>query len=217
MIDGAKRYIYNFYGYIVHSKNRLFNFQIKHLNSADSKTISIETSKIINFIQNELDIEIISICTDHASNIKKAFNPAESFSSQILTNSFFEWIGCFSHLLNLCINDLFKDDEFKKYFEILNSYLNICKEKEWPNIPTFCKTRWESLAKCFNTIFSFQHQIIAILNTKIRDLNNKLNYQLWPNLNSTICELSKTMYILQNGFLNPKFLETAKIIAYISD
>ena len=217
MIDGAKRYKYNFYGYIVHSKNRLFYFQIKHLNSADSKTISIETSKIINFIQNELDIEIISICTDHASNIKKVFNPAESFSSQILTNSFFEWIGCFSHLLNLCINDLFKDDEFKKYFEILNSYLNICKENEWPNIPTFCKTRWESLAKCFNTIFSFQHQIIAILNTKIRDLNNKLNYQLWPNLNSTICELSKTMYILQNGFLNPKFLETAKIIAYISD
>lgn len=113
LIDGAKRFNYNFYGFIEHSPKRLFYFQIKHLDCADSESISIEKSKIINFINNELDIEIISVCTDHTSNVKKSFNPTDQISAQILTDSFFLWIGCFSHLLIFVFQIFLKILNFK--------------------------------------------------------------------------------------------------------
>lgn len=217
LIDGAQRFNFNFYGFIIHSPKRLFYYQIKHLNKADSERISSETSQIINFINNVLDIEIIAVCTDHAANVKKAFNASDPISSQILTGSYFLWIGCFCHLLNLCISDLFKNTEFQKYFNILNRYLEICKNYQWPNIPSFCKTRWESLDKCFNAIFSFSTQITASLNTKILELEYQIQHSKSPNCDALNSELNQFKDILQNGFLNPKFFETAKIIAYMAD
>lgn len=109
LIGGAQHFKFNFYCFIIHSPKRLFYYQIKHLNVTNSEKISFDASQIINFINNVINIEIIAICTDHAANIKKAFNASYPISSQILTGSYFLWMGCFCHLLNLCISDLFKN------------------------------------------------------------------------------------------------------------
>lgn len=67
--------------------------------------------------------ELISYCLfGHTENPNDASNP---LSALMMTYSYFEWIGCFSHLLNLCITDLFKNEEFKQYFDISNKYLDI--------------------------------------------------------------------------------------------
>lgn len=53
-------------------------------------------------------MELISVCTDHTQNLIKSFNPDHPISAQNITNTYFEWIGCFSHLINLGICDLFE-------------------------------------------------------------------------------------------------------------
>lgn len=39
LINGSKRYKFNLYGFIVHSKNRLFYFQIKNFRFTDSQVV----------------------------------------------------------------------------------------------------------------------------------------------------------------------------------
>lgn len=67
-------------------------------------------------------------CTDQAQNLVKAFDSLHKNSSQCLNNQFFEWMGCFAHLLNLGIGDLFKLEDFFIYYIHLNEILNICKD-----------------------------------------------------------------------------------------
>lgn len=88
---------------------------------------------------------------------------------------------------------------FSKYFEVLNKYLNICKKLEW-----------DSLAKCLNAILSFKIQIITIWNSRIKEIDDYLINQNQPNKDSIFYERTELLFILQNGFLNPKFLKLRK-------
>lgn len=66
-------------------------------------------------------------CTNHAQNLVKAFDLLKQNSSQYLNNQFFEWVGCFAHLLNLGIGYLFELEKFFIFYIHLNKILNICK------------------------------------------------------------------------------------------
>ena len=53
------------------------------------ENISFETSRIINFINDELEIEVIYVCTDYATNIKKAFNASDQISELVFQITFY--------------------------------------------------------------------------------------------------------------------------------
>ena len=80
LIDGASRNLKNFYAFILFTKSRLYYFKIKRMDIATSENIALETREIINYINNYLNIEVISVCTDHASNMVKAFNASDQLS-----------------------------------------------------------------------------------------------------------------------------------------
>ena len=47
---------------------------------------------------------------------KKAFDNDDQNFCQKVSNTYFEWIGCFSHLINLGIGDLFDVAEFRDIY-----------------------------------------------------------------------------------------------------
>lgn len=174
LIDGASRNLKNFYAFILFTKSRLYYFKIKRMDIATSENIALETREIINYINNYLNIEVISVCTDHASNMVKAFNASDQLSCQILTESFFEWIGCTCHLLNLAISDLDKDNEFQKIKNALLFILSISQKMTFPHkVPTFSKTRWDSFSKCFNFSIFYKDRILSNLTSSLSVLLEK--------------------------------------------
>lgn len=171
LIDGAKRNLKNFYGFVIFSKSRLFYFQISNLKIAISENISKITRNIINYLNNVLEVEVIAVCTDHAPNMRRAFNPSDSISCQFITDFYFEWIGCFCHLLNLGISDLEENPYFQKVKNALLFILNFCSKMEIPQkVPTFCKTRWDSLSKSFDFILFHIDRIKLRLSSSLNDL-----------------------------------------------
>lgn len=173
LLDGAKRNNKNFYGFIIFTKQRLFYFKIERIINATSINIVYAIQDLINFINTETKFELISVCTDHAQNLVTAFDPLKPKSSQWLNDQFFEWVGCFAHLLNLGIRDLFKLDEFCIYYIHLNEILNICKDLDFPKkVPSFSKTRWESYSKCTNFLNEMKFEILSYFNQEIQDLKN---------------------------------------------
>lgn len=173
LIDGAKRNNKNFYAFIIFTRERLFFFKIEKINCATTKNIVDIFQEILNFINTETKLELISVCTDHASNLIKAFNPIDQNSSQFKNSQFFEWVGCFSHLLNLGINDLFELEEFLIYYINLNEILSICKSLNFSKkVPGFSKTRWESYSKCINFLNEMKEEINFFFNQEIQNLNN---------------------------------------------
>lgn len=173
MLDGAKRNNKNFYGFIIFTKHRLFYYKIERIINATSINIVYAIQDLINFINTETKFELISIVTDHAQNLVKAFDPLNKYSSQSLNNQFFEWVGCFAHLFNLGIEDLFQLEEFCIYYIHLNEILNICKDLNFSKkVPSFSKTRWESYSKCTNFLNEMKFEILSYFNQEIQDLKN---------------------------------------------
>lgn len=53
--------------------------KIQNRDIASIQNLSHITKTIIKYLSDVLNIEVISVCTDHASNMKKAFNPSDQF------------------------------------------------------------------------------------------------------------------------------------------
>ena len=125
LLDGSTRNLKNYYGFIIFSIKRLFYFKIEKLENSTSLDISLATREIINYLHNEINVEVISVCSDHASNMIKAFNQSDQVSCQIISDSFFEWVGCCCHLFNLGISDLDSNSIFSEIKNTLHFILSI--------------------------------------------------------------------------------------------
>ena len=71
LIDGSKRNDKTFYAVIIHSKSCLFYLTIKQFDHQTSEELSSFVIEILNWIISEINVEIISACTDHAKNLIK--------------------------------------------------------------------------------------------------------------------------------------------------
>ena len=140
---------------------------------ATSKIIVDIFQEVLDFINTETKFELLAVCTDHATNLFKAFNPQDQKSSQFLNNQFFEWVGCFAHLCNLGINDLFELEEFCIYYINLNEILEICKNLSFSKkAPSFSKTRWQSYSKCIIFLNEMKDEIISFFVQEKQNLKN---------------------------------------------
>lgn len=229
LVDGASRNLKNFYAFILFTKSRLFYLKIHRVDIPTSENISLITSELINYLMNDLDIEVISICSDHAANMIKAFNACDQVSSQIMTDHFFEWIGCTCHLLNLGISDLNNDIDFQNIKDTLLFILSISQKIEFPHkIPTFSKTRWDSLSKCFNFVFFYKDLILGYLSSLFNDLitkkgmieqkiqknQNDISIQnKYANLLNEILQINKHIQIL----LSKEFEELSILFKYMAN
>ena len=171
LLDGSTRNLKNYYGFIIFSIKRLFYFKIEKLENSTSLDISLATREIINYLHNEINVEVISVCSDHASNMIKAFNLSDQVSCQIISDSFFEWVGCCCHLFNLGISDLDSNSIFSEIKNTLHFILSISSKIQLPQkVPSFCKTRWDSYSKCFNYVLLYSDQIISYLSSTLNSL-----------------------------------------------
>ena len=230
LLDGATRNNKNFYCFIIHTKKRLFYNKIQSIEYSSSENIAQITAEIVKFIQNETNLEILTICTDHASNCIKAFNQYDQISLQSITGQFFEWIGCFCHLLNLSIIDLFTNFEFVTLYNSLNNILTLCKQiKLRKKIPSFSKTRWNSYSKCLNFLNDVKTELIYFFNLNIPIYNHFIEIlnsdvfreltELFNFLNHLSSEIGGDNFLICNVYSNivkfESFLSNLKTIDII--
>ncbi|KAK8878565.1 hypothetical protein M9Y10_005345 [Tritrichomonas musculus] len=229
LIDGASRNLKNFYAFILFTKSRLFYIKISKMDKATSENISQVTKEIINYLNNVLNIEVISICTDHAANMVKAFNALDQISCQKLADTFFEWIGCTCHLLNLSISDLEKNTEFINIKNTLLFILSLSQKMEFPHkVPTFSKTRWDSFSKCFNFSLFYKDRIFPKMLSVLYDLlekkniieqkiqRNQFSIDLFNQYISVINEISIHQKYIQT-YQSNEFEELTTIFTYMSN
>lgn len=213
LLDGSTRNNKNFYGFIIHTKSRLYYYKIESIEFASAENIALSTAEVVNFINTETDLEIIGVCTDHAFNCIKAFNQNEDISTQSITGQFFDWIGCFSHLLNLSISDLFSNSEFCELYQTLNSILSISRKlKLRKKVPTFCKTRWDSYSKCLNFLNDVRQELLNFFNANQQNFNNYIETlnsdefreltELFNYLNRLSSEIGGDNFLICNVYKN---------------
>lgn len=82
LLEGFTRNNKNSYGFIIHTKSRLYYYKIESIEYSLAENIALSTAEVVNFINPETDLEIISVCTDHAFNCIKAFNQNDDIYSK---------------------------------------------------------------------------------------------------------------------------------------
>ena len=213
LLDGSTRNNKNFYGFIIHTKSRLYYYKIESIEYASAENIALTTAEVINFINKETKLEVIGVCTDHAFNCIKAFNQSDQISAQIITQQFFEWIGCFSHLINLSICDLFGNSEFCELYQILNNILSISRQlKLRKKVPTFSKTRWNSYSKCLNFLNEVRSELVSFFNKNLQNFRNYIEIlnsdefneltELFNYLNHLSSEIGGDNFLICNVYKN---------------
>lgn len=188
LIDGAKRYWHTFEGVLLFANDRLYYYSLIEIQRASAQTLA----QLISLISRNLEshnIHLVSVCSDNASNNKKALNGA-SGSAQDLSYNHFIRIPCTVHTVNLSITDVVakRGTTFGWIALTINNIVRAAKEAYITITPV--NIRWASLHNSITDIVNKKDLIttrcptaipyIQILDTKvgINNLKNSIDI-LW--------------------------------------
>lgn len=164
LMDAARKCCTEFEGIILYTRKSLNFFSLTAIKDEKSLTLAALISEVVKYLENN-EIHVVSVCSDNASNNKKALNAQEG-SAQSLSGVFFIRQGCGAHSINLAIKDVFDSNTFNP---LLNAMKTICKFYKGPQITI----RWSSI-----------YEVAKFICNNYDRIKNEINFQPRPKAGS---------------------------------